>query len=47
MADANLDAFLKAPGEFAPGTLMTESITDPQVRADVIACIATLPPPRS
>jgi cytochrome c len=45
--EANLDAFLKAPGEFAPGTLMTKSIDNPQVRADIIAYIATLPPPRS
>ena len=42
-----LDTFLKAPSDFAPGTLMTKAITDPQVRADVIAYIATLPPPRS
>jgi len=26
---------------------MTKAIADPQVRADVIAYIATLPPPRS
>lgn len=45
--EANIDAFLKAPGEFAPGTLMTKSIDDPQVRADIIAYIKTLPPPRS
>lgn len=45
--EANIDAFLKAPGEFAPGTLMTKSIDDPQVRADIIAYIASLPPPRS
>lgn len=45
--EANIDAFLKAPGEFAPGTLMTKSIDDAQVRADIIAYIATLPPPRS
>lgn len=42
-----LDTFLKAPAEFAPGTLMVKAIADPQVRADVIAYIATLPPPRS
>lgn len=42
-----LDTFLKAPADFAPGTLMTKAIADPQVRADVIAYIATLPPPRS
>jgi cytochrome c len=44
---ANLDTFLKVPGEFAPGTLMVKSIPDAQARADVIAYIATLPPPRS
>ncbi len=45
--EANLDTFLKAPAGFAPGTLMIKSIADAQVRADVIAYIATLPPPRS
>ena len=42
----NLDAFLQAPGEFAPGTLMTETIAEAQRRADLIAFLATLPPPR-
>ncbi|MDP3492368.1 MAG: c-type cytochrome [Hyphomonadaceae bacterium] len=42
-----LDIFLKGPMDFAPGTLMTKAIEDAQVRADVIAYIATLPPPRS
>ena len=44
--DANLDAFIKAPAEFAPGTLMTASLPDDKARADVIAFIKTLPPPR-
>jgi cytochrome c len=43
---ANLDAFLTAPAAFAPGTLMVKSLPDAQQRADVIAFIATLPPPR-
>lgn len=44
--EANIDAFLTGPQAFAPGTLMTKAITDPQQRADIIAYIATLPPPR-
>ena len=44
--EANLQVFLTAPGEFAPGTLMTKAIADPQARADIIAYIETLPPPR-
>ena len=44
--EANLDAFLTAPGTFAPGTLMTQTIPDAQVRADLIAYLALLPPPR-
>ena len=44
--EQNLDAFLAAPGTFAPGTQMVLAVTDPQARADVIAYIRTLPPPR-
>jgi cytochrome c len=44
--EANIDAFLTGPQVFAPGTLMTKAISDPQQRADIIAYIATLPPPR-
>lgn len=44
--EANIDAFLTGPQAFAPGTLMTKAITDPQQRADIIAYITTLPPPR-
>lgn len=44
--EANIDTFLSAPDAFAPGTLMTKAISDPQARANVIAYIATLPPPR-
>jgi cytochrome c len=41
-----LDQFLRAPTQFAPGTLMTQVVEDPQLRADLIAYLATLPPPR-
>lgn len=44
--EANLDAFLTGPQAFAPGALMTKSIADAQQRADIIAYLATLPPPR-
>lgn len=43
---ANLDAFLTEPAAFAPGTLMTQTIADAQRRADLIAYLASLPPPR-
>jgi cytochrome c len=42
----SLDAFLQAPAEFAPGTLMTQAVPEAQRRADLIAFLATLPPPR-
>jgi cytochrome c len=45
-SEANLGAFLTAPAAFAPGTQMVKSLPDAQQRADVIAYIATLPPPR-
>jgi cytochrome c len=41
-----LDKFLQAPSEFAPGTLMTQAVPDAQTRADLIAYLAGLPPPR-
>lgn len=44
--EANLDQFLSGPQGFAPGTFMTKAISDPQQRADLIAYIASLPPPR-
>jgi cytochrome c len=44
--EANLNAFLSSPAEFAPGTQMTKSIDDAQTRADIIAYLATLPPPK-
>lgn len=45
-SEANLNAFLEAPAAFAPRTLMVKALPDAQQRADVIAYIATLPPPR-
>ena len=45
-SESNLDAFLTAPSAFVPGTLMVKALPDAQQRADVIAYIATLPPPR-
>lgn len=43
---ANIDAFITAPQTFAPGTLMTKAIVDAQQRADIIAYLASLPPPK-
>jgi cytochrome c len=43
---ANLDAYLKSPPGFAPGNLMYRDYPDAQMRADIIAFLATLPPPR-
>jgi cytochrome c len=43
---ANLDSYLKSPPTFAPGNLMYKTYPDAQMRADVIAFLATLPPPR-
>ena len=40
--DANLDAFLKNPNEFAPGSKMSMSVTDDAARAAVIAYLKTL-----
>jgi cytochrome c len=45
--DANLDAFLSAPNDFAPGTLMVKAVPDAQARANLIAYLVTLPPPRT
>ncbi len=45
--EASLDAFLTAPQTFAPGALMVKSTPDAQQRADLIAYLASLPPPRS
>jgi cytochrome c len=40
--DANLDAFLKNPSAYAPGTKMSMSVTDDAARAAVIAYIKSL-----
>ncbi len=44
--DENLAAFLASPSAFAPGTGMTKNLPDEQSRADVIAFLKSLPPPR-
>ncbi|HEY2356518.1 MAG TPA: hypothetical protein VGH86_03645, partial [Phenylobacterium sp.] len=41
---ANLDAFLRAPAEFVPGTRMAKAVPDPETRANIIAFIRSLPP---
>jgi len=43
---AKLDAYLKSPITFAPGNLMYRDYPDAQMRADVIAFLASLPPPK-
>ena len=40
--DANLDAFLKAPSTFAPGTKMLISVPNDENRAAIIAYLKTL-----
>jgi|APAra7269096979_1048534.scaffolds.fasta_scaffold41756_2 cytochrome c len=40
--DANLDAFLKSPPAFAPGTKMMISVPNPENRAAVIGYLKTL-----
>lgn len=42
----NLNIFLTAPLEFAPGTLMIQTVPDAQKRADIITFLSKLPPPR-
>ena len=42
----NLDAYIKSPDTFAPGNLMYREYTDAQMRADIIAFLATLPAPK-
>ena len=42
----NLNAYLKSPPKFAPGNLMDREYPDAQMRADIIAFLATLPPPK-
>jgi len=43
----NLDLFLRSPKDFVPGTLMYKKVPDAKDRADVIAFLASLPPPRN
>ncbi|HEY9216748.1 MAG TPA: cytochrome c family protein [Phenylobacterium sp.] len=38
---ANLDAFLKSPSSFAPGTYMVQATPDDTVRANLIAYLQT------
>jgi cytochrome c2 len=42
----NIFAYLLAPPKFVPGNLMYREYPDPQLRADIIAFLETLPPPR-
>ncbi|GAB1263270.1 cytochrome c family protein [Aurantivibrio infirmus] len=42
----NLNTFLIDPLKFAPGTLMIQVIPEAQKRADIIAFLEKLPPPR-
>lgn len=42
----NLNVFLTDPLKFAPGTLMIQIIPEEQKRADIIAFLGKLPPPR-
>lgn len=44
--DENLAIFLASPSAFAPGTGMIKNLPDEQSRADVIAFLKSLPPPR-
>lgn len=44
---ANLEAFLKAPAAFAPGTHMVQATPDDVARANLVAYLLTLKPPAS
>lgn len=44
--EASLDGLLTDSQAFAPGTAMTVVMSDAQQRADIIAYLASLPPPR-
>jgi cytochrome c len=41
-SEANLDAYLKAPASFAPGTSMFVAVPSPQTRAALVAHLKTL-----
>jgi cytochrome c len=42
----SLNTYMKSPPTFAPGNLMYREYPDAQMRADIIAFLETLPPPR-
>jgi len=42
----NLSEYLISPNKFVPGSYMNREFPDAQLRADVIAFLETLPPPR-
>jgi cytochrome c len=42
----NLNAYMKSPPAFAPGNFMYREFPDAQMRADILAFLETLPPPR-
>ena len=42
----NIFEYLKSPPTFVPGNLMYREYPDPQMRADIIAFLETLPPPK-
>jgi cytochrome c len=42
-SDRLLDSWLSGPGQFVPGTRMSISIEDPQMRADIIAYLRSRP----
>ena len=42
----NIFNYLKSPPTFVPGNLMYREYPDPQMRADIIAFLETLPPPK-
>jgi cytochrome c2 len=44
--EASLDAFFTDAQAFAPGTMMTVIMPNAQERADIIAYLASLPPPQ-
>jgi cytochrome c2 len=42
----NIDKYLQAPAKFIPGNLMYREYPDAQMRADIIAFLESLPPPK-
>ncbi len=43
--EPSLDAFLKAPADFAPGTEMKKALPEDQARADIIAYLKAVSQP--